>query len=486
MMNLQTLVKNAFPAPAILTLVLAITGLAFTPPAHAQVEPGASRNVNPMLDPTPLDIESLNLRFNPPKGSNTVAENLNGQIVVTLSDSPKSPTWTMRLQTMKSSLPKPTAAGQIDDLLKELDRAKTPYRVVANEAHTAGGLTGQMCYLERTTKDGQSVVTGWLVLPIAPTEFMVFAMQTVPDNFNLMRSVWESCFATLDMRTQAQVAESRNARVQNGQELLATMTPERLRSLVGQKQWTRISKPGATGTGGTEIGCALIEILAAKRGSLNPAKDETKYNATEREDGLLVRVQGRYIVDATRKVFYDSIALYWMAWDQSDEAWSVRGTQRQGEAEISEAETGLRSAASTGQPRPTLTVVKSTGTTEPVSSEWEVPDVYLSQALGWIVGRLMPRDATEPKEYGWYFYVTSSMKPKVYQRVDKWERTSEGNFTLTTYLTPETPPFTTTYDSKGNLIRRVHGDGSITEPIDITELRKIWKAKGLPVTAAGQ
>ena len=199
---------------------------------------------------------------------------------------------------------------------------------------------------------------------------------------------------------------------------------------------------------------------------------------------MVVRVQGRYIVDAERKIYYDSIALYWMAWDQSSEAWSVRGTQRQGDAELSEAETGMRTSATTGQPRPTLTVVKSTGTTEPVQSEWEVPGIYLSQALGWIVGRLMPHDVTAPQEYAWYFYVASSMQPKMYQRVDKWQPTPEGTYTLTTYMTPESPPYTTTYDKNGNFIRRVHGDGSVTEPIDIAELRKLWKSKGLPVTAA--
>jgi YD repeat-containing protein len=133
-----------------------------------------------------------------------------------------------------------------------------------------------------------------------------------------------------------------------------------------------------------------------------------------------------------------------------------------------------------------LSVIKTTTTAEPVSNQWEVPEVYLSQALGWIIGKILPRDAkaaAEPQEYAWYYYVASSMKPKVYQRMDKWERTSDGSFMLTTYLSPETPPYTSTYDKDGNLIRRVHGDGSVTEPIELEELRKIWKAKGLPVSA---
>ena len=109
-------------AASLRTLILVIAGLAFSATVSAQVETGALRNVNPALDPLPLAIEALNLRFNPPRGANTIAEVLNGAYVVTLADSQKTPTWTMRLQAMKSSLPKPTAAGQIDDLLKAIEK----------------------------------------------------------------------------------------------------------------------------------------------------------------------------------------------------------------------------------------------------------------------------------------------------------------------------------------------------------------------------
>jgi len=197
----------------------------------------------------------------------------------------------------------------------------------------------------------------------------------------------------------------------------------------------------------------------------------------------MVRVQGRYIGDLQRKEFFDSVALYWMAWDQSDEAWSVRATHRQGEAERSEAETGVRSIPTTGQPMPTLSVIKQVTGSQPVPNEWQVPDVYLSQALGWIIGRLLPRDIDGPREYAWYYYFASNLQPKVYQRLDRWAPTDDGNLALTTWLTPDTPPFTTTYAHDGQLVRRTHSDGSITEPIELEELRRIWKSRGIPVTA---
>jgi hypothetical protein len=130
-----------------------------------------------------------------------------------------------------------------------------------------------------------------------------------------------------------------------------------------------------------------------------------------------------------------------------------------------------------------LQVIKETTDGQPVPNEWEVPEVYLSQALGWIIGRIMPRDVAQPQDYSWYFYVGSSLQPKVYQRLDRWAPSGDGTFTLTTWLTPDTPSFTTVYSRDGQFLRRLHGDGSITEPIELEDLRRLWKARGIPVTA---
>ena len=37
------------------------------------------------------------------------------------------------------------------------------------------------------------------------------------------------------------------------------------------------------------------------------------------------------------------------------------------------------------------------------------------------------------------------------------------------------------FDGKGKRVRRVDVDGSVTELIDLEDLRKLWKSKGLPV-----
>lgn len=202
----------------------------------------------------------------------------------------------------------------------------------------------------------------------------------------------------------------------------------------------------------------------------------------------MVHVAARVVADAKRGVYDDSDALYWMAWDQSSETWSVTATRKQGEAEQSENELGVRETRGAGSPAPKLTVIKQSAETGNVPYEWEVPEGYLSQALGWLVGRLLPRDANQPQEYAYYFYVASYLNPKVYQRIDRWAPSNDDptQWVLTTQLTTDSQPFISIYGRDGALVRRTHSDGTVTEPIGLEELRRLWKSKGLQTGKASK
>jgi hypothetical protein len=199
-----------------------------------------------------------------------------------------------------------------------------------------------------------------------------------------------------------------------------------------------------------------------------------------------VGLQGRIIGDVDRGLFYDSIAAYWLAWDQSSEAWSIRGTQRQGRAARSEAETAIRTAQDIGNPRPTLTVIRDERATyERRPHEWQVPDVYLSQALGPLLGRLLPRDEREPREFAWYFYSYDGARgePQLTQRIDRWASTGDGsgNWVLTSRISSDAAPSETTFTATGDLVRSRRADGVVTEPITPDALERLWQRKGLPM-----
>jgi hypothetical protein len=309
----------------------------------------------------------------------------------------------------------------------------------------------------------------------------VFSIQTLLEHHQALAAALEASFATIELRNSEELASDRKTRLDAGRAILESATPEKLQSLVGMNQWFRIYTTNPDGTT-TERGYSRLQVLDARKGALEPKKNENKYTPEERKSGMMIRVEGRVVINATRGVYYDSVGLYWMAWDQSEEAWSILGTHRQGDAEQSESETAVRIPASTGKPIATLNVIKSdnaTNSREPFN--WEVPDVYLSQPIHWVLAKLLPTNISGPREFSFYFYNQSGGIPQVSQRTDTWESANNGGFNLITKLTADAKPITSTYNKDGMLIRRVHGDGSITEPTTPDALRKLWKSQGLAV-----
>lgn len=438
-----------------------------------------------LLDPNPFEVEGLGLRINLPVGASISAEKLDGQLVIAVSDEPTTPTWSMRIQPLSSSLEVPTAAAQINELMHDLKRTNQDFQVISNAAWSAGAVPGQLCYLQLEPRPDQKVVSGWLLLPTSESTFMVFSIQTLPEHLSRVRPLLEASLATVQLRSADDLAAERKAFLDAGSALLASFTPEKLKSLVGVQQWHRVYKPAtAPGMPDTEVGYSLLEVLDAKKGAIEPTKKEGDYSRSERTPGIMIRVQGRVVVDAQRGNYYDSMGLYWMAWDQSEETWNIRATQWQGEAQWSEAETGVRPPYMAGTPSK-ITVIKSvlsTNSREPY--DWFVPDVYLSQPLHWVLGRLLPKDASGDREYRFYFYNFANRQAQLSQRADVWGPLNDGsgNFRLATRLTSDSPAMTTIYNSKGELVRRVHPDGSITEPATVEVIHNLWKNAGLKLS----
>lgn len=465
--------------PAVLMLLMAVTG-----PAAAQ--PNTPPDFDPHaleLDPVPLVVEAFGLALHPPAGAAVSAERIGSQLTWSIVDTAPTPAWSMRIQSMTSNLPDPSAASQIQEYLRRRTLAGVAFRVLDNEPVTYGQTPGQLCFLEQTSPSGETFVAGWLVLPRGRRTFVVFSIRTAPEHLPRLRPMLDASFSTISLRSDQEITRLREQRLEAGRRFLESVTPERLKSLVGRSQWFRIYRPNPVG-GEQELGYSFIEVIAAKRGSLNPQRSEDQYDAGQHEVGLTVRIHGRIVIDATQASYYDSLAVYWMAWDQSQEAWSIRTTQRQGDKERSESETGVRPPAGPGQPRPKLTVIKSVGATyrrDPY--EWVIPDVYLSQPLAWLLGDLLPKDGREPLEFTHYAYNFTNAQPKVSLRNDRWAPNDDGSGTwvLRSQLSRDSAAIRAVYGPDGRLIRREHSEGTITEPITLPQLRRLWTRKGLNV-----
>lgn len=448
-------------------------------PVQKQPKPLSDKDLRDSgLSQTPLVVEALGLAINLPFGATASAQKIDGQLSVSVTDGEGGNTWTMRIQPLTSSLPKPSAAAQVEEHLVHLRLIKQEHSIISNTPVTCGGIEGQQCWLELKSDKGLPVNSGWLILPTGPRTFMVVSTQTLPENFSRLQAVFEACFSTIRLKSLESLEGEKKQRLDASKALLASIMPDQLKSLAGLSQWTRIYIPASANGPAVERGYSLIEVLDASKGAITPEREEKDYTADDRKPGLVVRLKGRVSIPQSTEV-YDTIATYWMAWDQSEEAWSIRGTRRQGEAAQTEAESGVRVAEAPGSP-PKISVIKaSSGTNVREPSEWPVPDVYLSQGLSWLLGRILPRDVTGPREYAWYFYNFANAKPQITQRLDVWDPLGDGSgsFKLISRFTSDTPPIISVYGKDGTLIRRTNPDGSISEPTTIEELQKLWKTK---------
>ena len=422
----------------------------------------------------PLTAEAIGLQMYLPAGS-VVTTQVVGQTISYLAGDPAA-TWSLRISSLTPAIAQPTARALAEQHLEAIRVTGRRFEVLANEPRKVGAFLGHLLYIRQVLDDDTQLVNGWLILPNSPRTFVVLTILAAGDQFSRLRPVFDASFKTIELRTIDERQTQREARLLRGQALIDTLTVQKLRSVLSKRQWYRIYRPGGSGriADDTEVGFLSMECTVAMRGQLTPERQPRSFTGMETERGLMVLLEARAIIDGERSHYLDVDGRYWMAWDRSTEAWSIRQTQRMGEAARTSAETGIRDRA-------TLDIIHSSKeqfTREP--SRYTIPDVpYLSQAEVFLLGRLLPRDGSISGEMSFYCYNTKSRR--LGDRVDDWQRSRDGSgqWVLKTLPVLETKPIIQHFDAQGQRIRRIDGDGTVTERIDPNELKAIWRSKGL-------
>lgn len=484
------------PVNALASLILLMASATFVLPAVADVEEEDTQ-ARPLRPNVPSDFDAgsrglsattiispeLGFAFHPPAASIMVPQRSEGRLVLTILERENPPSWTLSIQHVIARSPDVTAESHIRNHLDALDAAARPHRVIANDAVHFAGSEGRLCYIEQESAQREPYITGWLILPMGDELFLIFSLVAEVEDFPILRERLEAAFATLNLQSTEEVAAERLNSIDAGRAFLRELNRENLRALAGLNQFARIYRPDPAGEGEVEIGFSQLEVFTGRRGELNPDRPESTYSPKERMEGIFVRISGMVIGDVERNLFFDSVATYWMDWDQSEETWTVVGTQRQGRASRSEVETGVRSPPSAESPAMVRAIRDNSSTQLRDTHEWVQPDVYLSQALAPVLARLLPMDTPEPQEYAWYFYNYSQATPQLTRRLDRWESAGDGsgNWVLTSRISVDAPPVRSIYAADRTLIRTVRADGVVTEPITPEELARIWQRKGLPL-----
>lgn len=432
----------------------------------------------PGLDPDPLVAVAIGLRMHLPAGAVTVPQAGGGQLSYAVSG-PEPTTWSMRIAALSPAAANPTAAALAAERFDTIKVTGRPYRVITNQVWGSGGsptAPGHLLCVEQTLDNQTRIVNGWLILPTSPRTFVDFAFLTTAEHFPGLRRILDESFSTIELRTQAQLADERQAALERGRALAERLTPQVLRGAVSSRRWYRIYRPGSTGSvdGDTEVGFLSLRCEEAPRGQLTLERSPDSFGSLEAKLGLMVMIEARAIIDITRGHYFDVDGRYWMDWDRSTEAWSVRQTQRLGESSQTTAETGVRNLA-------TLDVIhslKEQVTREP--ARWSIPDTaYLSQPEVFLLGRLLPRDGSIDGPLAFSYYDTRTRR--LTQRLDSWTPAGDGTgqWILTTQPILEVATITQRFDATGERLRRIDADGTITDRLDPEDLRRLWRSKGL-------
>jgi hypothetical protein len=376
----------------------------------------------------------------------------------------------------------------IQDHVAKLSEAGHDLTVLSSKEVMISGVTGWQAFLTDTKAD-DPLVNGYLILPGQGPPFIVISFVCTLSDFPRMRSTLEASLASVTIDSPQRISDEREARLTAGAALIASFDVATLKELAGLDQWFRHYHPAAQGeaSGDIEIGVSHIFVREGKRGELNAERKPSQYDKAERQDGLLLTVQGRVILDGERQIYYDTLAQYWMSWDNAVEAWSIVASRKHKDNAISEAETGYRIAKSIGEPNGVLHVVKSGvegANRDP--RQWALPDYYLAQPFSWLLGHLMASTNAPAGDYSFYAY--DSGLGSLSLRQDVWEPTpgGEGAGALTSRFTAQAPPVTSHFDSAGKLVRRERPDGSLTVPTTVQEIQRIWNARGLQLGSSSR
>ncbi len=460
---------------------------------HASMDAWAGTTVSPAeparfsvhaaddgLAESPLDAEGLGFSLRVPIGSGVRVDRTGGSISFVISGPGEEPKWRIRAARVTPGEDGATAAGQCERFLEDLKRRDPRVEAIASEVRKVAGRDAHIVYASVPVEGGEAGTMGLYAVPTGDGAFVALSIVMSGDAFAQTRTLLERSLDTMVLRDTAKVLAENMALLVRGGELIAAITPERLRATIhSEPRIYRMWRPKDDGAK-EDFGYMVIRVREGQQGEVDASRDPSQFKGEDAEKGLLASIDARVVVNGDPTHTVDAQSRYFVRWDRSGEAWSVRTTERQRRASRSSAQTGLRLPPSAGAPRPTIQVITASRdgmTREPL--EWAVPPSYLSQAELIVLGELLPRAANAaPIEFTDYAF--DQREQKLPLRRERWAPDGTG-WRLETQSGSSPSKIVQEFDAQGRRVRRVDIDGSVTELIALEDLRKLWKSKGLPV-----
>lgn len=440
----------------------------------------------------PFRMETVGLTMQVPEGASV--ETTSAGTSSTTRIVPADALWVMNIQTPRTTNENLSTVQVMDDLADKILKLMgevldptgkvlgLPGRVIERtETLRIGDRDASRFYAELTPANtGVAVVNAYTVFKLTESQFVTFELLVPKAEFDKARAVYETLVATVRFEDTDALATSRQAAVNTGLALFQALAPETIDQIIKAQpeRWDRLYRPTGTGidADADEVAYRRTRFSRGKRGELDPRKPAAQYNATDRAEGYLVRIDSRFLqkpgsVDQT---IGDTMGIFWMSPDRSEEVWTVRQTIKQGAAASTFVETGVRKDKA-------LTVtVHGDGMQDKTLRPLIEGDGYVSRVEFFLLPSLLVRSKT-PADFGFFCFQSESSRVRLRRDSLEPDPQRPGSWILTTRQHEDADPQVSRYDDKGRLQSATLPDGAVWEPIEFARLVQLWRRKNLPM-----
>ncbi len=433
--------------------------------------------VDSELETKPYDFESLGMKMRLPKGT-LVAKDAVGNAVSWMVSDERDPTrWLFRINAVSSNDPQSDTESQMKNHLQTLKEAGSKFTLLSDRPTKICGLPARFFWLSTPTGDIQAI-SGWFMLQTDFGRFVVFSILTTEKDFAYAESVIDHAASTIELRDMSVVQKERTERLQQGAEILKSITQAKITSVAdGKKKLFRSWRE--TPSGDVELAWVSIAISQSPRGLADPSANEKNLSESAKEPGFLISIDSRSIGE-DGLTLTSSRNRYWVANDFGSEVWSVRSVPQIPGPKNIFSQTGARLRV-LGEPAGTdLAVLTSAQGAAEEPLTWTIPNSsYLAHPLSFILAQLLPRATSAPHHFALWCFDPSF--GKISQRTFKWkpDAAHAGHWLLETQPSLDGPTSLDEVDAQGHLLLRSEPNGVRMAPTTLTEIERLWKAKGL-------
>ena len=365
---------------------------------------------------------------------------------------------------------------------------------------TIAGAEARALYVKLAREDEAepAVVRGFAVVPRREHRFLVFELITDEDALPRARGRFEALLSSVSSRALRRGSPGVERALDAGLEALVGLGPSDYDAVVSvhAERLERVYRP-ASRNGGTdddrELGYRRVRIWAGNRGELDDTPREY-WNAADEQRGWLMRIESRLFLPGGADA-RDVTAMF-LSRDHRRESWSqtlavTPEGRRQPEVWRQFATRHfdeMRVIVQPGDPRGIDgTALDSASSAMPggalpavVEDRIITPDVRLEGYISRLEVALLPLLLRRAQAEGdLAFYAYDERTETVDLHGVQCTASEEGGATMS-MLRPGGGRVRTVVGPDGSLARSVTGDGTVIEPIDPDELRRLYRRKGLP------